>query len=892
MGQFIPLRELILVPSGLKGVFVPMSFVYNALLFFIGLVVSFVSHAAVPSIPIFSGNFLSGPTVGVSWSTVAGSTSYQLERDGSIIYTGSQTTITTPSVGGKTYAYRVKGCNSEGCSSFSPIYNVSTPSVPSAPTSVTAARSGPLIMLTWAVQHFVTKYEFQRNDSSISLTMAGASAAQDSTAVGAQNYTYKVRACINSNCSAWVSTSISTFFTPTVPSGLSASISGGAVRLSWAPSYFATRYEIQRSGNGAVWTSATTSYADSSGIGSTAYTYNIRACIDAACSTWATSSSITTPPDVAPAPPASITPALNNASIDLAWEASTTATSYIIERNGQEVISLAGTSFTDTMPLAGIEYTYRVRACKYSACSTWVEAEKITVPSAPVISSGGINTPSSLIITWGAVGGAVRYDVEKDGSIISVANYTPTVLSDSNVNSGTTYNYRVRACVGSTAATCSNWSAVKSLPMMKSPADVSASLVVKDATVIWSSVPAATSYKIYRDSSVIATVPAASGVMTYTETLTTSGSFYYKVSACKDSYCSITAGPGAGPVVIQSAPPTPTGLKAQIADAYIHLTWDISLNATKYIVERNNNSLASNVTALGYADDSPVPGMSYTYRVKACNSNDICSGWATTLLITMVGAPSTVDVSVLGSVIEISWNDVPGAAFYNLKRRRISLTNDDPYLQTNYVDTTAVPGTLYLYRVSGCNQYGCGSQVDSVEIGLPSSSSSSSSSSANISSSSSSSVSSNSSIAGSVYEAEIAQLSGAAIATNQSGYSGTGFVNYTATNGSIEWTVTQSSAGKATLYFHYANGSGVDKPMSVYINNQLISTRNFAATSAWNAWSEDSIDVALLNGSNKIRLVPVASSDISLLDYLKVVNFVTTTTVFTYDKTGRIINVE
>ncbi|PUA27986.1 MAG: hypothetical protein B0W54_15895 [Cellvibrio sp. 79] len=862
--------------------------------------------ALAPAVPGFTGSTVSGASLLVSWTASVGANRYVVKRNGAVLCDVSATSCgsSVGLVAATSYSHVIQACNGSICSAWSAPYSASTPTTPYSPSNMTAVIDGPAIKIGFSIMNpYFNTYEFKRNGSPINLTVDGGSANifRDLTAQGAQNYTYEMRACIGANCTAWLSKAISTFFTPISPSiaNIGTNSQTGAVNIAWSPSYFSTRYEIQRFKNGIadsnIWqvNSSSFSYSDLTALPTTAYTYGVRGCIDTACSAWAVSSSITTPAAVAPAAPVSISVVLNSGNINVNWAVSADANGYYLERNEQPLTSGAGTSYQDVAPPAGVEYTYRVKACKYTACSAWVSAAKIIVPPAPVINSGGINSPSSLIITWGAVASAIRYDIEKDGSIVSNANYTSIAYPDTNVNSGVTYSYRVRACAGSANTTCSNWSASKVLTMMKSPADVSVSLSGKNATIAWPSVPSATTYVVYRNGVSIASIQASvAPTMSFIDVLTVADTYNYKISACKDGYCSSVAGQVAGSVTVQPAPQTPTGLTAAISDANIYLTWNVGVDVAKYIVERNNSPLASNVTALGYVDSTAVGGASYTYRVKACNANELCSGWATTLLITMVGVPAAVDVLVLGSVIDIKWSDAPGAAFYDIKRRLISLTNGDPYLQTNYVDTAAVPGTLYVYWVRGCNQYGCGAQTGSVEIGLPASSSSSSSSSIPSSSPGSSSSSSSTAISGTVYEAENALISSATIATNQSGYSGAGFVNYTSASGSVEWTVTRSSAGRATLYFRYANGSGANKPMSVYVNNQLIATRNFTATSAWNAWGEESVDVALLNGSNKVRLAPVASSDLSLLDYLKVVNFVTTTTIFKYDKAGRLINVE
>src|SRR6266545_3015431 len=57
------------------------------------------------------------------------------------------------------------------------------------------------------------------------------------------------------------------------------------------------------------------------------------------------------------------------------------------------------------------------------------------------------------------------------------------------------------------------------------------------------------------------------------------------------------------------------------------------------------------------------------------------------------------------------------------------------------------------------------------------------------------------------YEAESATISQGVVESNHAGFSGTGFVNYDNVVGSfVQWSVTASSAGTATLTFRSANG--------------------------------------------------------------------------------------
>ncbi|MFF1745292.1 PQQ-dependent sugar dehydrogenase [Streptomyces mirabilis] len=105
------------------------------------------------------------------------------------------------------------------------------------------------------------------------------------------------------------------------------------------------------------------------------------------------------------------------------------------------------------------------------------------------------------------------------------------------------------------------------------------------------------------------------------------------------------------------------------------------------------------------------------------------------------------------------------------------------------------------------------------------------------------------------YQAEDATISQGAVATNHTGYTGTGFVDYTNITGSyVEFTVSAATAGTSSLALRYANGTSVDRPMDLSVNGTVVASGvSFPATTDWNTWATKSVNVQLNVGSNKIR---------------------------------------
>ncbi|MGW2620056.1 PQQ-dependent sugar dehydrogenase [Streptomyces sp. NPDC001500] len=105
------------------------------------------------------------------------------------------------------------------------------------------------------------------------------------------------------------------------------------------------------------------------------------------------------------------------------------------------------------------------------------------------------------------------------------------------------------------------------------------------------------------------------------------------------------------------------------------------------------------------------------------------------------------------------------------------------------------------------------------------------------------------------YQAEDALISQGAVAANHTGYTGTGFVDYTNVKGSyVEFTVSAASAGSSALTLRYANGTSVDRPMDISVNGTVVASGvSFPATADWNTWVTKTVNVPLAAGADRIR---------------------------------------
>jgi hypothetical protein len=113
-----------------------------------------------------------------------------------------------------------------------------------------------------------------------------------------------------------------------------------------------------------------------------------------------------------------------------------------------------------------------------------------------------------------------------------------------------------------------------------------------------------------------------------------------------------------------------------------------------------------------------------------------------------------------------------------------------------------------------------------------------------------------------IYEAESAALSGAVVASTKTGFTGTGYADYTNASGDfVEWTVSAASAGTKTLTFRFANGSTATRSLAIKVNGTTVDPAlAFAPTGDWTSWKTVSVQAALVAGSNKVRATATGTS--------------------------------
>jgi len=111
------------------------------------------------------------------------------------------------------------------------------------------------------------------------------------------------------------------------------------------------------------------------------------------------------------------------------------------------------------------------------------------------------------------------------------------------------------------------------------------------------------------------------------------------------------------------------------------------------------------------------------------------------------------------------------------------------------------------------------------------------------------------------YQAEDAEIKGAVVTSNQNGFNGIGYIDFTNDSDDfVSWSVRVPTASSYILSFRYALPSG-NRPLKLTINGEeRISSLEFPVTGGWTKWAEITTNQALNAGVNKITLTTIGSN--------------------------------
>ena len=578
--------------------------------------------------------------------------------------------------------------------------------------------------LSWDVVRNADSYEIYRATSkSGKYTKVGTVAETtwtDSPEKG-KTYYYKVKAIFtpdttkNSSYSAVVSI-VYKCDTPVISVENAAS---GKPVISWNKVSGAKQYTVYvaTAQNGTykkLGTSKTLSYTDSKAKSGNTYFYKVIA--NGSKSTYDSGySNIVSCGVICGTPSVSVKVDAANGKPTLSWKKVDAATGYAIYRDGELLTTVTAVTYADTSAAIDTQYSYAVQALGKTEDLNGSLSKAVSATSgiAQPAAKGSVDTVSGKpVLTWEAVGGAVKYEIYRSTKSSTSYKLVTTVeeltYTDETVSAGKTYYYKVKA-IGAVSKSADS-SYVKLTGKCERPtiyADIDKP--TGKPKISWEKVAGAKNYEVYRSTNGGSFKKLGTTTkLFYTDTKATIGGEYvYKVKAVgsKSSYNSEYS-LAAGITAVCGQPSVKASVDAVTGKP--SLTWSKVSGAVRYdiyLVDADGSfGFYTSVTEAKFLDQAAQFGQSYSYRVVAIPADEYYYG---SLSATATVTATCAQPKATGKVGEnnkpvISWEEVEGATKYVVYR---STSKSKGYkvigeAQTlTYEDLTAKKGKTYYYKV-------------------------------------------------------------------------------------------------------------------------------------------------------------------------------------------------
>lgn len=751
-----------------------------------------ITYGTKPVSPIASApTLITSTSFSANWNSTPGATGYKLDvstasdfssfvdtfndRDVDNVLTFSVTAL-NPNT---TYFYRVRAYNNYGTGNSSS--NITTLTAPAAPVSDAAsAISTTAFTANWQVTAGASGYYLDLSTASNFSTFVSGFNGKDvgnvtsylvSGLSSGTTYYYRVRGYNSGGTSPNSNDQTVLTLSPPPVASAASGITATAFDANWSASTSATGYKLDVSTDPLFGAPNFVGLFNDKNVGNvltqnvdgltagTTYYYRIRSYNGSGTDG---NSSVITVVTIPPAPAEQAATSITSNSFFANWDASTGANGYYLDVatdggfgggafvSGYQNLDVGNvTTFSISGLNAGTQYFYRVRgynlAGTSSSSGTISPTTSAGIPKPPASSPASAVAATSFSANWVASAGASSYriDVSTHSNFSDfVTNWNDAVLGNvttisvgTNINSGITYYYRVRAVNGS--GTSDNSSIINVTTIPPAPVEAAASDVTNNGfNAHWNASTGASGYRL-DVSTANDFLSFVSGYQNLDAGNTTSYSvnglsagttYYYRIRAYNTGGTSGVSG-----TTTQATDADPGGIvyatsASNITSASFDANWNAFGGATGYKIDVSEVSDFS--SRLGAYDDLDVGGVTtksvtglnsgttYYYRIKAYDGGGGQIGISGNVIVTTIPAAPTLNaVTSIGELnFTVNWNASIGATGYYLD---VATDNgftsfvsgfNNKYVNnvTTYLVTGLSGGINYYYRVKAKNGSGIG----------------------------------------------------------------------------------------------------------------------------------------------------------------------------------------
>ena len=333
-----------------------------------------------------------------------------------------------------------------------------------------------------------------------------------------------------------------------------------------------------------------------------------------------------------------------------------------------------------------------------------VDGYSLVTPTVPTIKGTAYN---KLKLSWLGVTGADGYEIyrsdTKDGSYTKVGTTTATSYTNTGVDTGKTYYYKIKAYRDEvTSIKMSGFSSVVSQKTILSPAT---NVKISGAgynklKLTWSKVSGATAYKIYRATSKSGSYKkiAETSELTYSNAdLSFNKTYYYKIKAVrKTSTVNVTSAYSSRVDKKTNLSKAKNLTVSKVSYNKLKITWNKVSGAKGYYVYRSTSEKGTykkvaTVKGTSYTNSKLKTGTKYYYKIAAyrkSGSKNI-TGYMTSAVSKKLTLSKPKATTTAGSKkITIKWSKISGTSGYEIYRAT-SKTGEYKLIKTVKSNTTS-----------------------------------------------------------------------------------------------------------------------------------------------------------------------------------------------------------